>query len=137
MTDKQLRKLSRTDLLSMMLALSKENEELRQQLEEAQQELARRDIAIQESGTMAEAALRLNEVFEAAQEACKQYTENIRQRSESVDSYCAERERQTQEKCDKMLADAKARVDAYLIRSAKRVKVPDAFPEEENGEWTP
>ena len=122
MTDKELKRLSRAEMLSMMLNLSKENEELRQRLEKAEHQLANRAIAIRESGSLAEAALRLNGIFVAAQAACEQYTENITKRSERIDKYCAEMERQTQEKCKKMLADAQKRVDAYLIEEAMKVQ---------------
>ena len=69
MTDKELKRLSRTDLLNMMLNLSKENEALRRRLAEAEEKLNSREIAIEESGSLAEAALRLNGIFEAAQAA--------------------------------------------------------------------
>ena len=36
-------------------------------------------IAIEKAGSLAEAALQLNSVFEAAQNACAQYTQNIQQ----------------------------------------------------------
>lgn len=78
MTDKEVRKLSRTQLLEIMVAQGKEIEELRVQLEEAKRQLANRKIEIQEAGSLAEAALRLNGVFEAAQRAADQYLENIR-----------------------------------------------------------
>lgn len=81
MTAKELKKLRRSDLLEMMLDLTKENEQLRQQLEQAQKQLEDRTIAILDSGTMAEAVFRLNGVFEAAQAACDQYIENMKLRS--------------------------------------------------------
>lgn len=84
MTDKEVRKLSRAQLLEMMVAQAKEIEELKKSLEEARQQLANRNIEIQEAGSIAEAALRLNGVFEAAQKAADQYLENI-QRSAGED----------------------------------------------------
>lgn len=81
MTDKELRHLSRAELLEMLLAQAEENERLRQKLKEAQNALADRRINIDESGTMAEAALKLNRVFEAADQAARQYLENIRRQA--------------------------------------------------------
>lgn len=77
MTDKELRRLSRAELLQMLIAQVEENEKLRKSLEEAQTQLNKRQIAIENSGTLAEAALKLNGVFEAADKAAKQYLENI------------------------------------------------------------
>lgn len=86
MTDRELRRLSRAELLEMLLAQAEENEKLRKKLKEAQDALADRRIAIGEAGTMAEAALKLNGMFEAADRAARQYLENIRrQASESRD----------------------------------------------------
>ena len=81
MTDKELRRLSRTDLLEMLLEQSKEVERLQQELAEARQQLEERRIMTEEAGSIAEAALRINRVFEAAQAAADQYLENIRQQA--------------------------------------------------------
>ncbi len=77
MTDKEVRRLSRSELLEMLIAQMQENEKLKQSLEEANAALSNRRIVLEQAGTMAEAALRLNRVFEAADEAARQYLENI------------------------------------------------------------
>lgn len=78
MTDKELRRMSRSELLEMLIAQIEENEKLRQSLDEAKKALSNRQIVIEQAGTMAEAALKLNGVFEAADQAARQYLENIR-----------------------------------------------------------
>lgn len=82
MTEKELRHLSRMDLLEMLLEQSKEVERLRAELETVKKQLEDRRIMEQEAGSIAEAALRLNKVFEAAQQAADQYLENIRTQAE-------------------------------------------------------
>ena len=77
MTEKELRCLSRAELLEMLLAQTEENRQLKRELKEARDALSNRQIAIEESGTMAEAALKLNGVFEAADRAVQQYLENM------------------------------------------------------------
>ena len=77
MTEKELRRLSRAELLEMLLAQTEENRQLKKELQEAEEALEDRRIAIEESGSMAEAALRLNGVFEAADQAVRQYLENM------------------------------------------------------------
>lgn len=84
MTDKELRRLSRRQLLEMLVIQKKENTRLRQELERARAALIERRIAIDQSGTMAEAALRLNQVFEAADRAAKQYLQNIKAQAEGI-----------------------------------------------------
>ena len=78
MTEKELHKLKRAELLEMMLAQSREIESLRAHIEQLEAQLADREIRIQESGSIAEAALKLNGIFEAAQAAANQYLENVR-----------------------------------------------------------
>lgn len=82
MTDKELQKLSRIDLLELLLEKSKENEKLQEELEQVKAQLAERKINIEKAGSIAEAALALNGVFEAAQAAADQYLENLRRISE-------------------------------------------------------
>ena len=77
MTEKELRRLSRAELLEMLLAQTEENRQLKRELQEAREALTDRKIAIEEFGSMAEAALRLNGVFEAADQAVRQYLENM------------------------------------------------------------
>lgn len=82
MTDRELKKLSRVELLELLLAESKENERLQAQLKEANEKLKNREILINDSGSIAEAALKLNGVFEAAERAAEQYLENVRRMAE-------------------------------------------------------
>ena len=84
MTDQELRKLSRADLLELLLEQSKENERLREQLRQAEERLADRKIEIETAGSIAQAALQLNGVFEAAQKAADQYLENIQRLAEEA-----------------------------------------------------
>lgn len=114
MTPKELKRLSRSDLLEMLLDLSRENDRLNQENRELKARLEDRMIAIGNCSSLADAALQLNGVFQAAQAACDQYTENIRHRSENLEEYCRQMEQQTQEKCDAMLAQAKQQAQEYL-----------------------
>lgn len=85
MTDKELRRLSRSELLEMLIAQMEENEKLRSALNKARSELKDRRITLSRAGSIAEAALRLNNVFEAADEAARQYLENVRRMKEEED----------------------------------------------------
>lgn len=78
MTDKELKRLSRAELLELLLAQMEENEKLSRKLQEAETALENRRIEIEAAGTMAEAALRINGVFEAVDQAAKQYLENVK-----------------------------------------------------------
>lgn len=81
MTDKDLKRLRRDELLEMLIAQSKRMEQLQEELDAARAALNDRAILLQEAGSIAEASLRINGVFEAAQAAAQQYLENIRRMS--------------------------------------------------------
>ena len=90
MTDKELRRLSRGELLEMLLAKTEENEKLKTDLERAEKQLTDRNIAIHEAGSIAEAALALNGIFQAAEGAAQQYLENIQRLSSQQEAACKE-----------------------------------------------
>ena len=85
MTEKELHKLKRGELLEMMLAQSREIDALRARVSELEEKLADREIRIRESGSIAEAALKINGIFEAAQAAADQYMENVRNQIKKPD----------------------------------------------------
>ena len=84
MTDKQLKKLSRKDLLQILILQMEENEKLKKELETAKAELDCRVITANEAGSIAQAALKLNGVFEAAEKAARDYLESIRAMEEKM-----------------------------------------------------
>ena len=85
MTDKVLKKLSRKELLEILVEQSKENDKLRAQLKEAQDKLNDRNIMLKEAGTLAEASVRINRVFESAETAAQQYLDNAQRMSREAE----------------------------------------------------
>jgi chemotaxis regulatin CheY-phosphate phosphatase CheZ len=73
-----MRKLSRKELLQILVTQSKQIEQLEAKLREAEHELDHHMLIMKEAGTMAEAALRLNHIFEDADAACRQYLNSIK-----------------------------------------------------------
>jgi ClpP class serine protease len=78
MTEKELKKLKRTELLEMLLVQTKRVEELEQELEKKNKQLEDKRIVTEQTGNLADAVLKLNGVFEAAQKAAEQYLYNIK-----------------------------------------------------------
>ena len=111
MTEKELRRLGRGDLLNLLLDESLENQRLREQLLSAQNALADKKLCIDRAGSIAEASLQLNGVFKAAEEACQQYTENIMLLSQRQETICAQREKESQEKAAQIIADARKQAE--------------------------
>lgn len=81
---KDLKKLTRAELLEIMLAQSKEIDRLRKELEEAKQENWERELALKNTGSIAEASLQLTKVFAEAQKAANIYVEAVRKKAVSA-----------------------------------------------------
>ena len=77
MDAKELSRLSKTDLFELMLEMSRENDHLKRKISVYEKVVNDNKINIEESGSIAEAALKINGVFEAAQAAADQYLDNI------------------------------------------------------------
>ena len=106
MTERELRKLSRSDLLELLVAQRRENEQLRCLLDQAEAKLADRTLKINNAGSIAEASLQLNGIFTAAQDSCQCYMDNIKLLSERQSAICQQMEEETKERCDKMVSEA-------------------------------
>jgi len=77
-TDKELRSLSKPELLEMMYQQVLEIEKLSAEKDEALKKLDERRVSLEEAGSLAEASLMLSGVMKAAQDAADVYLENIR-----------------------------------------------------------
>lgn len=128
MTERELRRLSRADLLELLVAQRRENEQLRCILDQTQAQLADRTVQINNAGSIAEASLQLSGIFNAAQDSCQYYLENIKLLSERQNQICQQMEQETQEKCDRMVAEAELKSQqCWENCSAKIKQLVDSF----------
>lgn len=122
MTERELRRLSRADLLELLLAQRRENEQLRCLLDQTQAQLADRTIQINSAGSIAEASLQLGGVFAAAQDSCQYYLDNIKLLSERQSAVCQQMELETKEKCDRMVAEAEQKAQQCWENCSGKIK---------------
>ena len=122
MAKNDLRKLSRTDLLRLLLEAEEENDRLKEQVAELRAQLDDRSLRMENCGDLAAAALELNGVFAAAEEACRQYTENIRSRSADIEARCSRMERESAEKCRRMEQETEKRCRAMEEETAQKFR---------------
>ncbi len=120
MVEKDLRKLSRTDLLELLLKQSHELDHCRAELEAANQKLADREIALSQAGSIAEASLLVNGFFEAAEQACDQYLENIRRLNIKQEAICESLERDTRLKCEMMEFETKSKCEKLEFETKEK-----------------
>ena len=97
MKDKDLKRLSRSDLVEIIFRLQENESSLNQQIAQLQKKLNDRRIIIDNSGSIAEAALKLNSVFETAQKAADEYLSSIKHRSsEAAEAVINEADKEAQ-----------------------------------------
>ena len=77
MADKELRKMNRTELIEIIYALQQNERTLRAENAHLRQQLDDKLLCLERSGSIAEAALRVNHIFEDAERAARQYLDSI------------------------------------------------------------
>lgn len=106
MTDKEIRKLGRPELLELLIEQTRRKEELEQQVTDLQAQLKSRDIRLSQAGSIAEASLQVSRVFEEAQQAADQYLQNIQRL-----------EREQQAATDQILGEARKQAEAIVSQA--------------------
>ena len=101
------------EVLKLLLEEKWNNEALLAQIRQLQLQLENRQMRMDQAGSLAEAALKLSGIFDAAESACQYYTENIRALSGRQEEICRKMEQETREKCDRMLEQAKQMTRVY------------------------
>jgi len=130
MTEGDLKKLNRAELLAMLISITQRCDKLEAELQDAYERLDGRDIEVSRAGTLAEAALKINKIFEAADQAGAQYLANLQRMypgdgsvppevlmAASQDAGAAEKE--VRAKCQAIEAETKRRC-VEMVESAKR-----------------
>lgn len=124
------KRLSRAELLEMLIEQSKEVESLKKEVAKLQKQLDDRTIQLQQTGSIAEAALALNDIFKAADQAASQYIESIKRmeheknvefqalRQKTLDA-CAVMREDTQEYCRRLRYESEAKRDALYAQLEK------------------
>lgn len=119
MTDKELRRLRRDDLLQILIRQQRQIDELTEKLKQAEAELEKREIAMKDAGSVAEAALRLNGVFEAAQAAADQYGAEMRSRADELEQAARKQSEDAKRLADELVRNARSEAER-ILQGAKR-----------------
>lgn len=106
MADRELRHMRRTELVEIIFALKQSEDQLKAENADLTAKLEQRQIHLDSAGSIAQAALELNHVFEAAQAAADDYLASVR----SVDRDALQA--QAKAEADQILAQTKRECDA-------------------------
>ena len=80
MTDRELRRLGRAELVDIIYELQSRNQQCEAEIEKLQKALDDKILKIASAGSIAEAALKLSGIFEAVQAAADQYLASLEAR---------------------------------------------------------
>lgn len=126
MKDQDLRKLTRIELLKMLIDQMTENEAIQAENKRLLKQLEDRRIDILDCGSIAEAAMKVNGVFQAAEAAAEQYLENARAASRDAENVLAaareEAQRlltQARQDAERLVSDAREEAES-IMSSANR-----------------
>lgn len=114
MQNKELRRMSRKDLLEILVEQQKIIEKLELRISEYEEDEKRNRIAIDNAGSIAEAVVSLSDIFDHAQSVADRYLceiENLKVRSAQ----------QAQEEYDRLIEGAQERASA-IIQNAEEVR---------------
>ena len=131
MTDKELQKLKRSELLEIMLGLQNELDWLKKENLELKSKAETKSIAIEKSGSIAQAALEMNGVFTAAQKAADVYLDNVKRMHDEVEKNYEETLSKAKSEAQRMMDSAKKTAEELKIKadSEYRAKIHEADEE--------
>ena len=109
MTDKEFKRLSRSQLIDIIYQLQLKQEELTAENEKLSKALADKRLRVSKAGNIAEASLEIHNVMQAAQDAAAHYLEEIRMMRDETEEKCRRLLEKAQKDADEIVAQAKRR----------------------------
>ncbi len=85
LTEKELKKLNRYQLLELLILQTERADELQARLDETEKQLSNLNLQISSLGSIAEASLQLRGVFQAAQDAADMYIDAAKKHAEDIE----------------------------------------------------
>lgn len=91
MNEKELRKISRKELLELLLEQANRIADLEKELADAKAKLEDKRIMLNEAGNLAEASLKITDLFQKTMETCKIYSDNIEELNSRIEKEVREK----------------------------------------------
>lgn len=85
MTEKNLRKLNRYQLLELLIVQTERADKLQAQLDEVVEQLNKQNLQFSALGSIAEASLQVSGVFQAAQKSADLYIDAAKKQAEKIE----------------------------------------------------
>ena len=120
MPDRELRRMRRAELVEIILALKQTEDRLRAENAALSAQLQERQIHIENAGSIAQAALELNKVFEAAQAAADEYVASVRAANKNTDAAANALWAQAEAEAEQILAQAQTEAANLKARTQQQ-----------------
>ena len=122
MPDRELRHMRRTELVEIILALKQSEDRLRAENAALAAQLQERQIHIENAGSIAQAALELNKVFEAAQAAADEYVASVLAANKNTDAAASALRAQAEAEAQQILAQAQTEAANLKARTQQQTE---------------
>lgn len=115
-----MKKMSREKLVRLFVEERKKTDELNAEIEKLTAKLEDKNVAIGRAGSIADAALSLSGVFEAAQDACDRYVGSVEAAVARRESESAERDAMSKKRAEELLNEAMKGSEAILKEAVRQ-----------------
>ena len=105
MISKELKKLSRRELVDIIYQLKKNEQEKQEEIAALEEALQEKRIRVSVAGSIAEAAMDITQIFSTAQRTADLYLHEIASTKEETEKKCAAMIAEAEKKVDQILAD--------------------------------
>ena len=116
MTDKEFKRLSRSQLIEIIYQLQIKQDELIADNEKLSTALEDKRIRIRKAGDIASAAVEIHNVMQAAQDAASHYIKEIQMRVDNERQHIL---KDAKERADAIIADAQQEAEQIITRAKK------------------
>ena len=131
MTDREFKQLNRAQLIDVIYQLQLQVDELNGQKQKLEAAIADKRLRISAVGSIAEAALEINDCFRNAQNAADQYLSEIKAIREDAEERRAKLLGEARTEAEEILAKAKEEAEALLAKARE-----DAQTIVEDAKWS-
>ena len=115
MINKELKRLSRRELVDIIYQLKKNEQEMQEEIESLKSELQDKRIRISMAGSIADAAMSVTNVFSTAQMTANLYLREISLMKEDTEKECTKKVEEAEKKVKEILADGEKKFDALKV----------------------
>lgn len=129
MEERKLKKISKKELLEILLSQANKIDELEKELAKVKKQLDSKKLKYEDCGNLAEAVLKFNNVFETAQQAADQYLLNVQEKCKKIEKdtmkACEAEKDKIIKNTEKICNRKKKEAEKYLVTTARKAKAED------------